>query len=366
MIETEQVKDVVVIGGGQAALALGFYLRRAGLEYVILDEQAAPGGSWRRGWESLRAFSPAQWSSLPGWLMPRTETGNDYPSRDEVVRYLEQYEVRYALNVVRGVRVTSVQRNPFSADSLLVNATSGDLTAREVISATGGQPFVPDVAGRSDFQGEQLHSQEYSSPDAYRGKRVVVVGGGNSGAQIVSELTEPVSGVANVTWATLQPPHFLPDDVDGRYLFEQATARYKAQQEGRTPDAPRSLGDIVMVSPVKAARERGSLAAVRMFERLSATGAHWPDGIQTDEDVIIWATGYRPALSHLQKLDVLDSTGRVALSGAAGTRSISEPNLWLVGYGDWTGYASATLIGVGRSARSTVQEVQSALESQQE
>jgi len=117
----------------------------------------------------------------------------------------------------------------------------------------------------------------------------------------------------------------------------------------------------VMVAPVKAARDRGTLVSVRMFERFTRSGVVWPDGAETEEEAVIWATGYRPALEHLRNLDVIGSTGRVAVGGAAGTRSLQVPNLWLVGYGNWTGYASATLIGVGRSARATVQEIRSVL-----
>jgi cation diffusion facilitator CzcD-associated flavoprotein CzcO len=179
---------------------------------------------------------------------------------------------------------------------------------------------------------------------------VVVVGGGNSGAQIVAELSE----IAKVQWATLNPPVFLPDDVDGRFLFEQATLRYKALQEGRVPDPPRSLGDIVAVPPVRSARSRGALQSRPMFIRFTEDGVVWPDDSQSRIDVVIWATGFRPALSHLAPLSLVDDRGRVEV---AGTRSVREPRLWLVGYGEWTGFASATLIGVGRSARSTVDEI---------
>jgi cation diffusion facilitator CzcD-associated flavoprotein CzcO len=179
---------------------------------------------------------------------------------------------------------------------------------------------------------------------------VIVVGGGNSGAQIVAEL----SRVSHVSWATIAPPVFLPDDVDGRYLFDQATARYKALQEGRTPDPPRSLGDIVAVDAVREARARGALEAQPMFERFTENGVIWPDGREERVDAVVWATGYRPALSHLAPLGVVEPSGRVAVQG---TRSIVEPRLWLAGYGNWTGYASATLIGVGRAARATVDEI---------
>jgi cation diffusion facilitator CzcD-associated flavoprotein CzcO len=297
-------------------------------------------------------------------LLPRAadHPEGEYPSRGEVLDYLRQYEKRYALNVARPVRVERVTHAGDADDAtLLVETDSGTWTARAVVSATGGAPNVPDIRGREDFAGVQMHSLEYATPAPFRGKRVVVVGGGNSGVQILAELAEPDSGLEHVTWATREPPEFLPDDIDGRYLFDQATARYKAQQEGRDPGPPRSLGDIVMVAPVKAARERGDLKAVRMFERLTQHGVAWPDGSETNEDAIIWATGFKPALDHLRPLGIVNDAGRVEVGGAAGTRSVLEPRVWLAGYGNWTGYASATLIGVGRSARATVQEIQSVL-----
>ena len=345
--------DVAVIGGGQAALALGFSLRRSGLSYAILDEQPAPAGAWTRTWKSLRLFSPAQWSSLPGWLMPRTS--DEYPSREDVIAYLAEYERRYALPVVRPVHVDSVVRAP-DDETFFVTGTAPDgpqtWHARAVVGATGtwANPIVPDVPGRAEYRGEQIHSAYYEGPDRFVGRSIVVVGGGNSGAQIVSEL----SLVADVTWATLAPPVFLPDDVDGRYLFEQATARYKAIQEGRVPDPPRSLGDIVVVPPVRAARERCALASRPMFVRLTATGVVWPDGSESNMDAVIWATGFRPALGHLAPLGLVGANGRVDV---VGTRAADGSRVWLLGYGEWTGYASATLIGVGRSARATAAEI---------
>ena len=342
---------MVVVGGGQAALATGFYLRRSALSHVLLDDQEGPGGAWRHAWRSLRLFSPARWSSLPGWLMPPGD--DESPTRDEVVTYLAAYERRYELPVARPVRVRAVRR---SGDRLAVESDAGAWLARVVVSATGSwsNPVVPDVPGRGSYRGIELHSAQYRSPEPFAGLRVVVVGGGNSGAQIVAELSE----VARVTWATLEPPRFLPDFVDGRYLFEQATERYRAIQKGRTPEPPRSLGDVVVVPAVRAARQRGALVAVPTFISFTAGGVVWPDGHETAVDAVVWATGFRPALVHLAPLGVVDAAGRVAVRG---TRSVLEPRLWLVGYGEWTGVASATLIGVGRSARATVDEIVSAL-----
>ncbi|HEY0970892.1 MAG TPA: ArsO family NAD(P)H-dependent flavin-containing monooxygenase [Gemmatimonadales bacterium] len=357
--------DVVVIGGGQSALAVGYYLRRTGLTHVLLDAEDGPGGAWRHTWPSLRLFSPAQWSSLPGWLMPRGEgaTGVDeYPTRDAVLEYLAEYERRYALPVERPVRVTAVSRDADDG-GLRVSTTTGDVVARAVVSATGtwANPVVPSIPGAECYHGVVLHSSTYPGPASFAGKRVVVVGAGNSGAQIVAELSEPASGVAGVTWATLAPPTFLPDDVDGRVLFEQATRRYVAMREGRTPEPVRGLGDVVMVESVRAARERGALVAVPMFTRFTERGVAWPDGRESEVDAVILATGFRPALAHLAPLGVIGADGRVAITGGAGTRSAAEPRLWLVGYGEWTGMASATLIGVGRSARATVEEIVSSL-----
>jgi cation diffusion facilitator CzcD-associated flavoprotein CzcO len=344
--------DVVVIGGGQAGLALGYYLRRTGLRYVIAESQPEPGGAWQRAWPSLRLFSPAQWSSLPGWLMPRSR--DDYPLRDDVVEYLAAYEQRFALPVQRPITIESVARG--EGEWLTLSGTHRDARiqwrARAVVSATGSwaNPIIPSMPGSEIYHGRQLHSARYDGPSSFAGQRVVVVGGGNSGAQIVSELWRS----AHVTWATLEPTVFLPDDVDGRYLFEQATARYKAIQEGRTPDPPRSLGHIVVVPSVRDAREHGALARVDMFQRFTETGVVWPDGRETAVDAVIWATGFRPALEHLAPLGITQPNGRIAV---VGTRAVDEPRLWLVGYGEWTGFASATLIGVGRSARATVDEI---------
>lgn len=340
--------DVVVVGGGQSGLAVAYYLRRTGLSFAVLDAQAEPGGAWQHAWNSLHLFSPAQFSSLPGWLL---EGGPDhYPARDEVIEYLRRYEERYNLPIERPVRVEAVRRE---RGHLLVETDRGVWLASVVVSATGSwsRPYIPGYLGRENFRGEQLHSARYRSPDPFAGRRVLVIGGGNSGAQILAE----VSQVADATWVTLKEPTFLPDHVDGRYLFDQATARYRAQQEGRPAPAPASLGDVVMVPPVRDARERDVLRSVRPFDRFTEEGVVWPDGREEKVDAVIWCTGFKPALEHLGPLEVIEPSGRVELEG---NRSVRERRLWLVGYGDWTGFASATLIGVGRSARAVAAEIE--------
>jgi putative flavoprotein involved in K+ transport len=350
--------DVVVIGGGQAGLATGFYLRRAGLvpgeDFVILDAADQPGGAWRRMWDGLRLFSPSSFSSLPGWMMPPwNDAENGYPSRTHVVDYLNRYEQRYDLQVMRPCRARAVTRvDDDPSGRLLVETDRGDFAARAVVSATGiwDQPFWPAYPGATEFTGRQLHAADYRAPDEFARHRVVVVGGGNSAAQILAE----VSTVAETTWVTSRPPRFLPDDVDGRALFAAARARIQALAEGREHAGVAGLGDIVMVASVREARDRGVLKARPMFERLTATGVSWPDGTAQGAAVIIWCTGFRPALRHLRGLHLRSQDGHIAVGGVAGTHALEEPRLFLVGYGDWTGPASATLAGIGPSVRATV------------
>ncbi|MFC3890397.1 ArsO family NAD(P)H-dependent flavin-containing monooxygenase [Lentzea rhizosphaerae] len=314
--------DVVVIGGGQAGLAAAFYLRRAGIDHVVLDAQPVPGGAWPLTWTSLRLFSVARHSSLPGWPMPSFADG--YPTAQHVVDYLTAYEKRYDIPVQRPVHVASVTRD---GDRLLVHTDSGTWTARHVISATGTwwRPFRPLL----DLPSRQLHTVDYRDPLQFAGQKVVVVGGGNSGAQIAADLVPHT----DLTWMTRRPPRYMPDEIDGKALFDIAT-RHGSVSE---------LGDIVAVPTVREARDNGLLGAVPMdLAALSRA------------DAVVWCTGFRPALSHLAPLRLRDTEGRVAVDG---TTAVDEPRLHLLGYGGWTGPASATLIGVGPTAKATVAKI---------
>ncbi|MGW6270734.1 ArsO family NAD(P)H-dependent flavin-containing monooxygenase [Streptomyces sp. NPDC055060] len=346
--------DVVVIGGGQAGLAAGYHLRRQGVGFVILDAQSTPGGAWRHTWDSLHLFSPAAFSSLPGRPMP-AQSGETYPDAGHVANYLADYEQRYDLPVQHPVQVNAVRPE---GERLRVEADAGAWSARAVISATGTwwRPFLPAVAGRGMFAGRQLHTVGYRSPADFAGQRVVVVGGGNSGAQIAADLA--LAGI-ELTWVTQRPARFLADDIDGRALFDAATARRRALDQGAADTGGvASLGDIVAVPPVRAARDGGLLKAAPMFQRLVADGVQWADGSRAEADAVIWCTGFRPALSHLAPLGLRGSRGRIPTEG---TRALGEPRLHLLGYGDWTGPASATLIGVGRPARDAARQIRSLL-----
>ncbi|MDV6304283.1 ArsO family NAD(P)H-dependent flavin-containing monooxygenase [Rhodococcus cerastii] len=336
--------DVVVIGGGQAGLAAGYYLRRAGLDFVVLDDQTHAGGSWQDYWPSLHLFSPAEYSRLPGWPMPPWHNG--FPPASHVVDYLRAYEKKYELPVHRPVRVTAVHRVPGGYG---IDTDGESYTATAVVNATGtwSRPFWPSYPGMREFDGTQLHAADYRTPERFVGKRVGIVGGGNSAAQILAE----ISTVAETLWFTAREPKFLPDDVDGRVLFDVASDRARALAAGDSDTGGvAGLGDIVIVPPVKEARDRGVLQARPMFTAITTDGV--TDGHTTEKlDAIVWCTGFRPALRHLQPLHLHTDGPRITLED---NHIHDESTLMFLGYGDWTGPASATLIGVGRTARAAV------------
>ena len=313
-------------------------------------------------WPGLRLFSPATYASLPGWMMPAWDDAKlGYPPRSHVVDYLTGYEDRYDLAVRHGVRVTSVARTGRDAEAFIVETTAGTVRAAAVVSATGtwSRPFWPVYPGAAEFAGRQLHAAAYDSPAHFAGQRVVIVGGGNSAAQILAEISGDTA-VADTVWVTTRPPRFLPDDIDGRDLFAAATQRVQALREGRTNDGVGGLGDIVMVPSVREARDNGVLKAQPMFTRFTPTGVAWADGSKAEADAVIWCTGFRPALRHLAGLGLRARDGHIPTvprDGAPGTEAAESPGLFLVGYGDWTGPASATLIGVGRTARDTAADI---------
>src|SRR5699024_9648655 len=180
---------------------------------------------------------------------------------------------------------------------------------------------------------------------------VLVVGGANSGAQIATDLVNS----AKVTWCLRGEPRYLPDDVDGRELFRVASQQVRAKATGQPdPGGVANLGDIVAVPPVRQARDAGLLIPHPMFERFTPEGVMWPDGSTRRIDAVIWCTGFRPALRHLRSLDLRETDGTIDLDGTASTRI---PGLYLVGYGDWTGPGSATLIGIGATAKATVKDI---------
>ncbi|WP_369814454.1 flavin-containing monooxygenase [Lysinibacillus sp. ZYM-1] len=206
----KETLDVIVIGGGQAGLAAGYHLQKKGLRFFILEASNQIGGSWRSYYDSLKLFSPAGFSSMPGMKFPGNQ--NRYPKRDEVVRYLQEYKNKFQLSVLINQRVDLIENNKIG---FTVRTVTGDIfQARSIINATGSfnNPYIPKIQGKEVFQGETLHSSEYRNTELFHNQRIIVIGGGNSAVQIAVELSE----VSQTTLSVRQPIKFVKQLLLGR------------------------------------------------------------------------------------------------------------------------------------------------------
>jgi cation diffusion facilitator CzcD-associated flavoprotein CzcO len=338
--------DVVVIGAGQAGLSSAYFLRRSGLAYVVLDGNPAPGGAWRHRWPTLRMATVHGIFDLPGMRFDPPDPAE--PAASAVPAYFAAYEREFALDVRRPVTVRAVRE---TGERLLVESDAGDWATRAVINATGTwtRPFWPHYPGQQTFAGRQLHTADYRGPDEFADRRVVVVGGGTSAVQLLLEIAE----VAETTWVTRRPPEFhegpFTEDL-GRQVVADVDARVRA---GLPPHSVVHATGLALTPQVRAARQRGLLDRHPMFDRITPDGVAWADGTVVAADVILWCTGWRPALDHLAPLRLRGPGGGIVMDG---TRVVAEPRLHLVGYGP-----SASTVGANRAGRAAVRELRQLL-----
>ncbi|MEW2081572.1 NAD(P)/FAD-dependent oxidoreductase [Streptomyces sp. NPDC005283] len=352
-IDLTNARPVYVIGGGPGGLAAAAALREQGVRAVVLEKSESVGASWRRHYDRLHLHTTRRLSALPGLAMPRSF--GRWASRDDVIRYLEKYAEFHELEIVTGVEVSRIE--PSGSDWVL-HATGGrELTGRAVVVATGYNhtPRVPDWPGRDSYAGELLHASEYRNAAPYAGKDVLVVGVGNTGAEIAVDLIE--GGAARVRLAVRTIPHIvrrstagwpaqrtgilvrrLPvrlvdraggiisrisvPDLTAQGLPRPDTGLYSRVKQGAIP-----IQDVGLIDAVRAGKVE-PVAALESFEDSKAVLA---DGTRISPDTVIAATGYRRALEGLVgHLGVLDERGKPVTHG--GRTSAQAPGLYFTGF----------------------------------
>lgn len=282
-------------------------------------------------------------SDLPGIAKPEVDPAE--PSSEFLTRYFGSYEAELGLSVLRPVKVRAVRREDDDpAGRLRVETTRGDWSARAVINATGTwtRPFWPIYPGQSTFLGRQLHVADYVSAEEFRGKHVVVVGGGISAVGLLEE----ISRVTTTSWFTRREPVWRDAPFDANAGHEAVALVEDLVRKGLPPQSVVSVTGLIWTPVLLAARQRGALNREPMFTSVERDGVRRADGSLLKADVILWATGFRAELEHLAPLHLRGPGGGIAMDG---TRVAAEPRVHLVGYGP-----SSSTIGANRAGRAAV------------
>ena len=329
--EMNEPFDVVIIGGGQAGLAMGYYLRQQGLRFVIFERGDSIAPAWRERWDSLTLFTPRRYSALPGLPFPGDPDG--YPSRNEVIAYLERYAETFELPI----DLDSEVRRLSHAGRLVLEINGRMVTADQVVVATGPfqTPLVPKLAQDLDRDVWRVHSTGYRQPGDVPEGTVLVVGGGNTGFQIAKELSSTHKVVLSV--GSKQKP--LPQRFAGHDLFWWLTKTHLlfTNVESRLGSKLQYRDTLIGSSPRELRR-----SGVELKPRAtSASGrtVSFGDGSELEVDAVIWATGYRPDYSWIDA-PVLDADAR--LVHRRGVTAV--PGLYFLGL-TWQWTRGSALIG---------------------
>ncbi|TMK72085.1 MAG: portal protein [Actinobacteria bacterium] len=339
--------DTIVIGGGQAGLAMGYYLKKQGRPFAILDANERIGGSWRtRTWDSLHLFTPARYDGLPGWPFPAL--GWSFPTARETADYLEAYADRFELPVQTATKVQRLSRN---GDGFLIDAGDRRFESTNVVVATGfyGTPSIPEFASELDPRIVQMHSIAYRNPSQLQPGGVLLVGAGNSGADIAMELSS-----SHRTWLSGRDKGEVPIRIESRRARFVLPIMWFVASHVLTVKTPlgRKVRPHVLASGAQRIRVKRSDLDAAGVERVPKTvGVR--DGLPVLEDRrvvdvanVIWCTGFRQDFGWID-VPVLDKNDEPLHDhGVAG-----EDGLYFLGLDFLYSFASENVGGVGRDAK---------------
>ncbi len=326
--------DVLVVGAGQAGLAIGWHLREQGIRsFLLIDAGPEVGHVWRTRWDSLRLFTPAEYDGLPG--MPFPAAAGTYPSKDDVADYLRGYAAAFELPVRLDTRLTRLAK---TGDRFHADTSTGPLTARHVVIATGPfqTPVVPTLARHLATDVVQLHSADYRNPGQLPDGPVLVVGAGNSGLQIAAELATS----RPVTVAVGTRPPMLPQRFLGRDLFWWLSrlGLLTRAADSRLARRLRTKGDLVIGTRRRDLTRLGIQVRPRLDDA-DLTTAMFADGSISQVAGVVWATGFRTDYSWL------DIPGAVVDGAVPNQRGITRvPGLSILGL-PWLHTRGSALLG---------------------
>lgn len=342
------VLEVLVIGGGQAGLVMGYHLKQRGLSFKILDAGPEVGDTWRRRWDSLRLFTPAQYDILPGMSFPAA--ADVYPGKDDIADLLQAYVERFELPVQVNRNVVSLT---IDNGSFVAETADEVFRAKQVVVATGPfqVPFVPPIAKDFDHDLSQIHSADYRNPDSVTEGRILVVGGANTGCQIALELS--LSRDVEISVGQRLPT--IPQRMLNRDVWWWGT-RLGFTRVTRSSRLGKRLSerDAVIGGGLRELGKRGVTIRPRLTDAEGRT-ATFEGGETSEVDAVLWATGYRMDHSWIDIAGLRDDSGRIKQE-----RGVTPvPRLYTVGL-SWQHTRTSALLGwVTRDAEFIADRIES-------